>query len=83
MDHLIRKELDELRSSDRRTQCNMREMFMEYYPATEVHHMLARLYAGWFLDNLELASDLEQAGMYRFYKWLSILIEADHLLQRV
>lgn len=82
MDRRTRKELAELRSSPPLTLTNMRAVALDYYPADKALPLLEALYQAWLSEHRDGLQPGQLQAMHHFCKWMSILLQADHLLKR-
>jgi len=80
MNRLIKKELTVLRRSNRLQLRAAHTRFLQHYPHQRCHALLEVLFSSWATGKLLRTDDATALELMRFYKDLSVLLEADYLL---
>ncbi len=80
MNRLVKKELTLLRRSNRLQVRAAHARILEAYPQQRCHALLQVLFDSWATGKLLRTDDAQALELLRFYKDLSVLVEADYLL---
>ncbi|WP_118975978.1 hypothetical protein [Taibaiella koreensis] len=80
MNRLIKKELTALRRSNRLQLRATHSHFLQQYSHERCHALLEVLFNSWATGKLLRTEDATALELMRFYKDLSVLLEADYLL---